>query len=80
MDAAKRRRAAFGRSLLKGETTAADAAHRLGLKVSEVKDRGECFLPGAGNALRARPNEDEGLREEEVNRLKRKVGESMKAE
>jgi hypothetical protein len=30
---------------------------------------------GAENALRARPKEDEGLREEEVNRLKRKVGE-----
>jgi hypothetical protein len=32
-------------------------------------------LQGAENALRARPKEDEALREEEVNRLKRKVGE-----
>lgn len=30
---------------------------------------------GAENALRARPREDEALREEEVNRFKRKVGE-----
>ena len=38
----------------------------------EWQDR---FLLGAENALRARPKEDEALREEEVNRLKRKVGE-----
>jgi hypothetical protein len=30
---------------------------------------------GAENALRARPKEDEALREEELNRFKRKVGE-----
>lgn len=33
------------------------------------------FLLGAENALRARPREDEALREEEINRFKRKVGE-----
>ena len=62
-------------SLLKGETTAADAARRHGLKVAEVKEWRERFLLGAENALRARPKEEAVLREEEVNRLKRKVGE-----
>jgi len=62
-------------SLLKGETTAADAARRHGLKVAEIEDWRERFLLGAENALRARPKEEDGLREEEVNRLKRKVGE-----
>ena len=33
------------------------------------------FLLGAENALRARPKEEDALREEEINRLKRKVGE-----
>ena len=33
------------------------------------------FLIGAENSLRARPKEEDALREEEVNRLKRKVGE-----
>ena len=33
------------------------------------------FLLGAENAPRVRPKEDEAPREEEVNRLKRKVGE-----
>ena len=35
----------------------------------------ERFLLGAENALRARPKEKDALREEEINRLKRKVGE-----
>ena len=62
-------------SLLKGETTAAEAARRHGLKVAEVEDWRDRFLLGAENALRARPKEDEALREEELNRFKRKVGE-----
>jgi transposase-like protein len=67
--------AALVLSLLKGETTAADAARRHGLKVAEVEEWRERFLLGAENALRARPKEEAALREEEVNRLKRKVGE-----
>jgi transposase-like protein len=70
-----KRRAALVLSLLKGETTAADAARRHGLKVAEVEEWRERFLLGAENALRARPKEEDALREEEVNRLKRKVGE-----
>jgi transposase-like protein len=70
-----KRRAALAISLLKGETTVAEAARRHGLKVAEVEEWRERFLLGAENALRARPKEDEVLREEEVNRLKRKVGE-----
>jgi hypothetical protein len=60
---------------LKGETTAAEAARRHGLKIAEVEDWRERFLLGAENALRAHPKEAETLREEEVNRLKHKVGE-----
>jgi transposase-like protein len=70
-----KRRAALVISLLKGETTVAEAARRHGLKVAEVEEWRERFVLGAENALRARPKEDEVLREEEVNRLKRKVGE-----
>jgi len=70
-----KRRAALVISLLKDETTAAEAARRHGLKVAEVEEWRDRFLLGAENALCARPKEDEALREEEVNRLKRKVGE-----
>jgi transposase-like protein len=70
-----KRRAALVISLLKGETTAAEAARRHGLKIAEVEDWRDRFLLGAENALRARPKEDAALREEELNRFKRKVGE-----
>jgi transposase-like protein len=70
-----KRRAELVLSLLKGETTAAEAARRHGLKVAEVEDWRDRFLLGVENAPRARPKEDEALREEELNRFKRKVGE-----
>jgi transposase-like protein len=70
-----KRRAALVISLLKGETTAAEAAWRHGVKVAEVEAWRDRFLLAAENGLRARPKEDEALREEEVSRLKRKVGE-----
>ena len=50
-----KRRAALVLSLLKGETTAVEAARRHGLKVAEVEEWRERFLLGAENALRARP-------------------------
>jgi hypothetical protein len=54
---------------------AAEAGRRHGLKVAELEEWRYRFLLGAKNALRARQKEDEALREEEINRLKRKVGE-----
>jgi hypothetical protein len=54
------RRAALVLSLLKGETTAAEAARRHGLKVAEVEDWRERFLCwGPRTRWRARPKEDE---------------------
>jgi transposase-like protein len=70
-----KRRAALVISIVRGETTAAEAARRHGLTVSEVEQWRDRFMLGAENALRAKPRDDEALREEEVNRLKRKVGE-----
>src|SRR6201995_5019673 len=70
-----KRRAALVISLLKGETTAAEAPRRHGLKGAEVEEWRDRFLLGVENALRARPTEDEALREEELNRYKRKLGE-----
>src|SRR6201997_5747887 len=70
-----KRRAALVISVLRGETAAAEAARRHGLKIAEVEEWRERFLLGAENALRARPREDEALREEELNRYKSKLGE-----
>ena len=70
-----KRRAALVLRLLKGETSVAEAARQHGLTVAEVEDWRDKFLLGAENALRSRPRNEEALREEELKRLKQKVGE-----
>lgn len=70
-----KRRAALVLSVLKGETTLAEAARRHGLTVAEIEQWRDRFLLGAENALRARVKDEESLREEELKRLQRKVGE-----
>jgi len=44
-------------SILKGETSVAEAARQHGLTVTEVEDWRERFLAGAENALRTRMKE-----------------------
>jgi len=70
-----KRRTALVLTILQGETSAAEAARQHGLTVSEVEGWRDKFLLGAENALRSRPRNEEALREEEINRLKQKVGE-----
>src|SRR5687768_17081950 len=70
-----RRRAALVLSLLKGETSAAEAARKHGLTVGQVEEWREVFLLGAENALRRRPCDDGALKDEQIKRLKQKVGE-----
>jgi hypothetical protein len=62
-------------SLLKGETSAQEAARRHGLTVAEIEDWRDIFLLGAENALRSRPRNEEALKDEQIKRLKQKVGE-----
>ena len=50
-----KRRVALVVSLLKGETSVAEAARTYGLTVAEIEDWREKFLLGAENALRSRP-------------------------
>lgn len=69
-----KRRATLVLSLLKGETSIAEAARRHGLTVAEVEDWRERFLVGAENALRSRPKEEEALKEEQIKKLKQKIG------
>lgn len=70
-----KRRSALVVAILKGETSVAEAARQHGLTVAEVEDWRDKFLRGAENALRSRPRNEEALREEEIKRLKQKVGE-----
>lgn len=62
-------------SLLKGATSVAEAARKHGLTIAEIEAWREAFLLGAENALRTRPRDDEALKDAEIQRLQRKVGE-----
>lgn len=70
-----KRRAALVVSLLKGDTSVAEAARRHGLTVAEIEDWRDRFLLGAENALRSRPKDEDALKEEQIKKLKQKVGE-----
>jgi transposase-like protein len=70
-----KRRSALVLTILKGETSVREAARPHGLKVAEVEDWRDKFLLGAENALRSRRRNEEALRDEEIKRLKQKVGE-----
>ena len=62
-------------SILKGEASIAEVARKHGLTVAEVEDWRDRFLLGAENALRNRPKDDEALKEEQLKKLKQKIGE-----
>ena len=59
-----KRRTASVLSVLKGETSVAEAARKHGLTVAEIEDCRDRFRLGAENALRARPKDEEALRDE----------------
>ena len=61
-------------SVLKGETSAAEAARKHGLTIAQVEEWRERFLSGAENALRSRPRNEDAQKDEEITRLKRKIG------
>ncbi len=69
-----KRRAALVVSILKGETSVAEAARRHGLTVAEVEDWRDRFLLGAENAPRSRPKDEEALKDEQIKKLKQKIG------
>ena len=69
-----KRRAALVLSIVKGETSVAEAARTHGLRVAEVEEWRERFLLAAENALRARPKDDDALKEEHIKKLKQKIG------
>jgi transposase-like protein len=70
-----KRRVALVLTIVKGETSVAEAARRHGLTVAEVEDWRDRFLLGAENALRSRPKDDEALKDERIKKLTQKIGE-----
>ena len=69
-----KRRAALIKSILKGETNAKTAARKHGLTVREIEKWQERFMLAAENALRTRPRDEEALKDEQIKRLKQKIG------
>ena len=69
-----KRRQSLVLSILKGQTSAKEAARKHGLKVGEVEEWRDRFLLGAENALRSRPKDDMALKDEEIKKLKHKIG------
>ena len=69
-----KRRAALVVRLLKGDTSVAEAARQHGLTVGEVESWQEQFLRAAENGLRRRPKDEEALKDEQIKKLKQKIG------
>src|SRR5262249_12706717 len=60
-----RRRSGLVVSILKGETSVQEAARKHGLTVAEIEEWRDRALLAMENALRSRPKDEEGLKDEE---------------
>lgn len=69
-----KRRVTLVVSILKGETSVTEAARAHGLTVGEIEEWRERFLLGAENALRARPKDEDAIKEDQIKKLKQKIG------
>ena len=47
------------------------------MTVAEIEDWRERFLLGAENALRARPKDEEALKDEQIKKLEQKIGDMV---
>jgi transposase-like protein len=70
-----KRRVALVMEILRGETSVVKAARKHALTVAEIEEWKERFLSGAENALRSRPLDEDVQKEQDIKRLKQKVGE-----
>jgi transposase-like protein len=61
-------------SILKGDTSIAEAARTHGLTVAEVEDWREKFLVGAESALRTQPKDEDAVKDEQIKKLKPTIG------
>jgi len=69
-----KRRMALVLSIVKGETSVQEAARKHGLKVAEIEEWRAKAMSGMENALRSKPKDDEALKDEEIKKLRQKVG------
>ena len=69
-----KRRAALVLGILRGETSVQEAARKHDLTVAEIEEWKDRYLLAAENALRSRPKDEEALKDEQIKKLERKVG------
>ncbi len=69
-----KRKAVLVLSILKGDISTQEAARQNGLTVAEIEQWKDRFILGAENALRIRPKDEEALKDEQIKKLERKVG------
>jgi hypothetical protein len=62
-------------SLLRGETSLAEAARAHGLTIGEIEDWKDKFLLAAENALMSKTKDEDALKDEQTKRFKQNVGE-----
>lgn len=62
-------------SILRGELSPEEGARRHGLTMAEIEDWKDRTLTACHNALRSRPRDEEAMKDEQIRRLKQKVGE-----
>ena len=70
-----KKRTALVINIIKGETSIQEAVRMHGLRVAEIESWQERFLAAGENALRSRPKDEEALKDEQIKKLKQKVGE-----
>ena len=69
-----KRRVALIVSITKGETSIQEAARKHGLTVGEIEEWKDRFFVAAENALRSRPKDEEAVKDEQIKKLKQKIG------
>jgi transposase-like protein len=69
-----KRRQALVLQIIRGETTAVEAARQYGLTVREIEEWIERAMVSMENGLRSRPREEMAEKEQEIKQLKQKIG------
>ena len=69
------RRTVLVLQILRGETTANEAARQYDLKPSEIMAWQEAFLAGGQRSLKSNPNDELHHKERKIEQLHRKIGE-----
>ncbi|MCA9500993.1 MAG: transposase [Nitrospira sp.] len=70
-----KRRATLVLKVLKGDTSVAEAARQHELKVADVEQWRDQYLRAAENGLRRRPKDEEVLKDDQIKKLRQKIGE-----